>query len=178
MTNKNHEYRIQLATRNDLPVIMKMIEDGKERLKNMRVDQWQNGYPNEEVILKDMKVGNSYLFFAGDTPVATFALIFDNDPTYSSIKEGEWLTMNPYTVIHRIAVSENHLGKGIMGQLLQKVGEKSLAKGFGSMRMDTHPENKTMQRALLKNKFEFCGHIYLENNNLRFAYERIWNEKW
>lgn len=177
MANKNREYRIQLATRNDLPIIMKMIEAGKKRLKESRVDQWQNGYPNEEIILKDISSGNSYLFFERDTPLATFALFFEDDPTYAFIKEGEWLTMNPYTVIHRIAVSEDHLGKGIMGQLLQIVGVKSLEKGFTSIRIDTHPENKSMQRALLKNNFVFCGHIYLENNDLRFAYEKIWNDK-
>lgn len=142
----------------------------------MGVEQWQDGYPNEEVILKDIADGTSYLFFEEDIPMATFALFFEDDPTYSSIEEGDWLTTNPYSVIHRIAVSQDYVGKGVMGRVLQKVGTRSLSKGFSSIRMDTHLDNKSMQRALLKNGFNYCGHIFLENDDLRLAYERVWGD--
>ncbi len=168
------EDRIGRATPKDLPIIMQIIKDGKTRLKNSGVDQWQDGYPNDEGILKDISDGTSYLFYEDGEVVATFALFFGNDPTYEVIEKGEWLTDPPYSVVHRIAVKEDKLGTGVMGRLLEKISTLSIEKGYHSIRMDTHPDNTNMQRALLKNDFSYCGHIFLENNEVRFAYEKEW----
>ena len=168
--------RIGQATHKDIPVIMQIINSAKARLKKSGVDQWQDGYPNEERIFKDISEGTSYLFYENGEVVATFALFFGNDPTYKIIKEGEWLTEHPYSVVHRIAVEEDKLGMGVIGRLLEKVGILSLEKGYHSIRMDTHPDNINMQRALLKNNFSYCGHIFLENNEVRYAYEKQWEK--
>ena len=42
-----------------------------------------------------------------------------------------------------------------------------------SIRMDTHDDNLSMQRFLIKYGFEYCGTIYLENKETRRAYEKI-----
>lgn len=174
MSGEKSSGQIERATPQDLLTIMEIINDAKQLLKSRNVDQWQKGYPNEEVILQDITKGNSYLFSEEGKVVAVFALFFGEDPTYSTIEKGEWLTTNPYSVIHRIAVAQEKLGEGVMGRLLKEVGKLSIAEGYPSIRIDTHSENISMQRALLKNGFSYCGHIYLENNDLRLAYEKVW----
>jgi hypothetical protein len=50
-------------------------------------------------------------------------------------------------------------------------------QGFNSMRIDTHPENEPMKKALYKAGFIHCGSIILkggcEDGDLRIAYEKI-----
>jgi RimJ/RimL family protein N-acetyltransferase len=55
--------------------------------------------------------------------------------------------------------------------------EMAQAKGFHSMRIDTHPDNLPMQRALSKAGFVYCGQIILkggaEDGDLRVAFEKL-----
>lgn len=44
------------AENKDLNQIMKVISDAQATLKADGVDQWQDGFPNKNVILEDMKV--------------------------------------------------------------------------------------------------------------------------
>ena len=41
----------------DIAGILEIIESAKERMKNMGLDQWQNGYPNENSIMEDVDKG-------------------------------------------------------------------------------------------------------------------------
>ena len=41
--------------------ILEIIEKAKIELKKLGLDQWQNGYPNREVIENDIKSGISYV---------------------------------------------------------------------------------------------------------------------
>lgn len=166
--------RLVKAKEEDLPAIMAIIQGGKANLKRMGVNQWQQGYPDENIILQDIHNDHSYLYYEQDMLAGTFALMLEDDPTYAYIEKGSWLTEGEaYAVIHRIAIAEAVLGKGVMGRLIEKVGDICYAKGFHSIRIDTHPDNKNMQRALNKAGYEYCGHIFLEDGDLRFAYERI-----
>ena len=44
-----------LTKKKDLEGIIDIIKDAQELLAGQNIDQWQNGYPNEKVILKDIK---------------------------------------------------------------------------------------------------------------------------
>ena len=44
----------RLAKKDDLSEIMRIIADAKDFLKASGSPQWQNGYPNESVIMDDI----------------------------------------------------------------------------------------------------------------------------
>ena len=46
---------------NDLPEVMKIIKEAQSYFKEQGIDQWQNNYPNEEVIKNDIKNNHSYV---------------------------------------------------------------------------------------------------------------------
>ena len=95
---------------------------------------------------------------------AVFSLIYGEDPTYRKIYEGKWLNDKPYATIHRIA-SMGHI-KGVSSKCI----EFSIKK-YGNIRVDTHEDNKIMQRVLEKNGFCKCGIIYVANGTSRLAYQ-------
>ena len=49
------------TTEKDLDSVIKIIDEAKEFLKINNIDQWQNGYPNKEVILRDIENDHSYV---------------------------------------------------------------------------------------------------------------------
>lgn len=163
---------IRKSNQNDLKSIMDLIKQAQLYFKNQDIDQWQDGYPNEDVILQDISTQQSYVI-EDDYILGTMFFTFDNDPNYDSIK-GEWLTQNQnYGVIHRIVVNNEKKGMGLAKQLLDFAVHESQINNIKSIRIDTHNDNQSMQRFLLKNGFQLCGHITLESGAPRIAFEKI-----
>jgi len=164
--------KLRKSKEKDIRDIMEIIKEAQAYLKEMKIDQWQNGYPNEEVIRKDILNGYSYVLTDKDKVIATVALSFDGEPTYNEIYEGSWLTDNEYAVIHRIAVTKEMKGKNIASIILKRIEEICKERAIKSIKIDTHEDNLSMQRLLKKNNFKYCGVIYLEGKVKRIAFEK------
>ncbi|MFL0165988.1 GNAT family N-acetyltransferase [Clostridium beijerinckii] len=161
------------AVETDINYIMSIIKQAQDYFKEQGINQWQNNYPNPETIRNDIANKHSYILLKDNNIVATAAVSFDGEKTYDSIYEGQWITNNQYAVIHRIAVDNTYKGLGLSSEIIKNVVELCLSKGVHSIKVDTHEENISMQKLLKKNKFQYCGIIYLEDGNKRIAFERI-----
>lgn len=157
----------------DLDQIVEIIELSKKYLKETKVDQWQNGYPAKEDLRRDIESGNSYVLTNKDEIVATTVISLDGESTYNSIFNGEWITNTEYIVMHRVAVHDKYKGKGIFKELIKEAESLALNKGIFSIKIDTHRDNISMQRAVVKNNFKRCGIIYLEDVSERIAFEKV-----
>ena len=161
------------ANISDLDQIVEIIELSKKYLKETKVDQWQDGYPAKEDLRRDIESGNSYVLTNKDEIVATTVISLDGESTYNSIFNGEWITNEEYIVMHRVAVHEKYKGKGIFKELIKEAESLALNKGIFSIKIDTHRDNISMQRAVVKNDFQKCGIIYLEDGSERIAFEKV-----
>ncbi|GAA0089182.1 GNAT family N-acetyltransferase [Clostridium perfringens] len=157
----------------DLDQIVEIIELSKKYLKETKVDQWQDGYPAKEDLRRDIESGNSYVLTNKDEIVATTVISLDGESTYNSIFNGEWITNEEYIVMHRVAVHDKYKGKGIFKELIKEAESLALNKGISSIKIDTHRDNISMQRAVVKNDFKKCGIIYLEEGSERIAFEKV-----
>lgn len=159
----------------DLPTIMSIVKDAQDYLASLNIDQWQNGYPNEERILEDISLGGSYLIINDNKEVlGTSFFTTDSDPTYTNI-EGEWITPSDsiYGVIHRVAVFNKHRGTGFARFVFDEFENMLKKDDIKSMRIDTHRDNKGMQKLLERRGYKYCGIIYLLDGNERLAYEKL-----
>ena len=163
---------LRLSNEKDLTEIMSIIDEAKKFLKNNKVDQWQNGYPNKEVILNDINKNESYVIENNGEVIGTTALSFAGEKNYDKIYEGKWISNGPYAVIHRIAVSKVKGLKNIGTEILKKSEELCIANGINNIKIDTHEDNIHMQKLLLKNNYKYCGVIYLEDGSKRIAFEK------
>ena len=157
----------------DVDSIMKIIKQAQDYFKEKGINQWQNNYPNVEVISNDVAEKNSYVLLQNKEVVATAVVSFKGEKTYESIYEGEWISNKEYAVVHRIAVDNSHKGLGLSSQIIKNVEALCIEKGVCSIKVDTHEQNLSMKNLLRKNKFEHCGIIYLEDSNKRIAFEKI-----
>lgn len=127
-------------------------------------NQWVDGYPSNEQLAEDIKSEDSYIVEKSHKVVATFVLRGGIDPTYNNIYGGKWLNDEPYATIHRIA-STGEI-KGIMSIAIQFA-----LKQYNNIRIDTHSDNKVMQRIAQKEGFKYCGIIHCWNGTERLAYQ-------
>ena len=165
--------KFRKSVETDINDIMNIIRQAQDYFKEQEINQWQDNYPNNCTISNDIANKNSYVLLKDNKIVATVAISFDGEKTYDSIYEGEWISNNEYAVIHRIAVDNTYKGLGLSSEIIKHAQELCLNKGVHSIKVDTHEENISMQKLLEKNKFKYCGIIYLEDGNKRIAFEKI-----
>ena len=157
---------IKHCTINEIDIIMQIYDNARKFMrKNGNKNQWINGYPSRELILKDIEQKRFYGVYDNNELVGVFMMLVGNDPTYDKIYNGSWLNDEKYVVIHRIATIAH--GKGVA----KACYDFALSK-CNNLRIDTSEENAIMQRSLNKNGFKYCGIIYLENGASRLAYQK------
>lgn len=156
----------------DIPEIMRIINQAKTYLKSQGIDQWQNGYPNENVINNDINNDESYVVIKDDKIIGTTVISFNEEVTYNDITNGEWLTNDKCAVIHRIAVDNNCKGLGLSKEIIKYAQTLCLERNIHSIKIDTHEKNISMQNSLKKNNFQYCGDIFLFDGAKRVAFEK------
>lgn len=158
---------IRKAIESDLLEIKSIIDKARELMKSSgNINQWVDGYPSIDVLLSDIRSGNAYLLLRENKAVAYFAMIDGPEPTYNLITKGSWLNDDSYGVLHRVA--SNGEAKGVFKEILLYASEH-----YSNIRIDTHHDNKIMQRLLEQNGFVYCGVIFLADGSPRLAYQRI-----
>lgn len=168
------ELKLKLATVADLPIVMKITNQAKALLKAEGINQWQMGYPSEVDFKYDMQQEHLFVAKLDNQVVGFIALIDGLDQAYQVIENGAWINNEaPYYTIHRVAVDSEVSGQKIGERMLKAGVEKSLELDSDaiSVRIDTHPENKRMQHLLTKIGFVQTGHIFINDGELRYAYE-------
>ena len=167
--------QIRLAEMNDLDALLVLIEEARQSIAKLGIDQWQDGNPSRAMIAQDIEKRRSYLVERSGQLCGTFALLDDGEPAYDAIYDGHWLTgddSRDYIAIHRVAVAAACRGQGISTAIVEYAAQYARRKGRASVRIDTHRGNIVMRRMLEKHGFRYCGVIYLPGGAPRVAYER------
>ena len=159
---------IRKAVLSDVEEIEKIYASARAFMRQSgNMKQWVNGYPAKSDILSDISDGTLYVLCEKKKIMCVFCCMDKPEPTYEKIYEGAWKNGGEYRAVHRIAVSPDCRGNGAASACFD------YALSFcGSVRIDTHRDNIPMQKALLKNGFEYCGIIYLQNGDERLAYQK------
>ena len=159
---------IRQATYADLDSLMKLFDGAKAIMRaSGNLNQWNDGYPSEEIVLQDIKEGHCHVACEDGKIIGTMALIPGPDPTYSYI-EGTWPNDRPYYVIHRIAAPVP--GQDMASKMFDWAFDHIACYGYDTIRIDTHKDNCIMKHILTKYGFSECGVIYLKSGDPRDAY--------
>ena len=160
-----------------LDQICRITDQAKAQMRALGIDQWQNGYPNREGWISDIEKKDAWIAVEQDTVLGAFIFQKEPEASYETI-DGAWLTDgNSYAAIPRVCVADESKGKGLAGNMFRHGFQLAGRSGVRSVRIDTHPGNFPMQRALQKAGFQLCGKIRLaggvDAGAIRLAYERI-----
>ncbi len=167
--NDNIEFR--KAGIADKGIIWKIIQQSIERRRIDGSTQWQNGYPNEQTVESDISKNFGYVVTVDDQIAVYVALIFNDEPAYSSI-EGAWLTNGEFVVIHRVAVDEDFAGQGLVKKLFDYIEDFVQSENVTSIKVDTNYDNSAMLKILETKGYTYCGEVVLQSG-IRKAFEKV-----
>ncbi|QMU31220.1 GNAT family N-acetyltransferase [Adhaeribacter radiodurans] len=164
-------YSFRKATTSEIPAIWEILQQAILRRKADGSNQWQDGYPNPEVILADIEKGIGFVLTAEEKIVGYSAVIMNDEPAYAAI-EGKWLTNADFVVVHRVAIADKYAGKGLAKKILEFIEELALDNNIYSIKADTNFDNVAMMKTFEKSGYTYCGEVYFRASP-RKAYEKV-----
>ncbi|WP_057828682.1 GNAT family N-acetyltransferase [Liquorilactobacillus cacaonum] len=157
---------IRLATQQDILQMMAIVKDAQHLLASQDIPQWQNGYPNEKVLLNDIEKKISYVLIVNQTIAGIATLLQEPDPNYQQVVEGNWTNSKDphYATIHRLAISSKFHGQHLAETFINHLVSVSNLLGFKQLRIDTHDKNSRMKYLINKIGFKYSAIVYMHNN--------------
>ena len=159
---------VRKAVPSDLGEIMAVYRAAQDfMIRSGNPTQWGHFYPTRALIEADIAREACFVVTENGAVHGVFALCLNGEPTYRVIENGAWPNDEPYIAIHRVA------GDGALHGVFRAAADYCAAR-CGHIRIDTHADNRVMQRKIEAYGFRRCGVIRLENGSPRIAYQ--WDE--
>lgn len=165
------QIKFRKAEIKDRNIIWEIIQQAIERRRADGSTQWQNGYPNADTVESDIAKGFGFVLTVDEVVAVYVALIFNDEPAYSTI-EGAWLSNGEFVVVHRVAVSEEFAGQGLVKKLFDHIEDYTKSQDVQSVKVDTNYDNIAMLKILEKQGYSYCGEVVLAGG-VRKAFEKI-----
>jgi GNAT superfamily N-acetyltransferase len=170
-----NKFEIQQATQGDKDRIWAIIQQAIALRKQQGSRQWQDGYPNEDVVQSDIDKGYGHVVKLADKVVGYVAIIFDVEPAYHDI-DGQWLSDGKYVGIHRLAAAQDPHVKGVGTAIMKAVEDVAIDHGVYSIKVDTNFDNAGMLHVFDKLGYQYCGEVYFRGSARR-AFEKLLRKK-
>lgn len=149
---------IRLATYNDIESILSIVRSAQLSLKELGIDQWQDGYPSKGVIVEDITQGVGYVICSDAGAVVGYeAIVLTGEEAYNQIADETWNTPDSYVVVHRLCVSGDCRRCGVAQELMAYAAKYAVENGVNAFRIDTHKGNVRMLSLLHKLGFKHVG---------------------
>ena len=166
-------YNFRKATLSEINPIWDILQQAIVRRKNDGSNQWQGGYPNLEVVQKDIEKESGYVLTEDEKIIGYIAVLINDEPEYEKL-EGEWLTNDDFVLFHRVAISENYLGKGLAKMMINYIEDFAVENNIKSIKADTNFDNDAMLNIFEKLGYKYCGQVHFRGNPRR-AFEKVLN---
>lgn len=173
----NASFTFRPAELSDVDRIWQIICQAKEQMKRLGSQQWQDGYPTPQDITRDIEREYAYVLCEKGKIVAYGAIVFEGEPAYEAITDGDWLNDGLYVVVHRLAVADEAKRRGIATRFMREVEALSFTERVYQFRVDTNFDNYYMHKMLARLGFTYCGKVRYERGE-RLAYQKDmkWND--
>jgi len=165
------ELLFRQATTDDIPQIWEILKGAIQRRKEAGSRQWQDGYPNQEVVTADIDKKAGFVLMDSTTVIGYCAIFINDEPVYATIK-GTWLTDGSFIAYHRVAISDKYLGKGLAQLMLTHIEGYALENDIKSVRADTNYDNPIMLKLFEKLGYNYCGEVIFRGGT-RKAFEKV-----
>tara|TARA_B100001175_G_C19267082_1_gene522283 strand:- start:290 stop:757 length:468 start_codon:yes stop_codon:yes gene_type:complete len=151
---------------------MKMYKSCVNGMINNGIDQWDENYPNSEIISQDLKNKTYYVAEEKEEIIGGINIDQNQDITYLDLSWKD--TSNQFLVVHRLAVSQEYWNKKIGKNLMLFSEEMVVKKGLKSIRLDTYSGNSKAIDFYLRLGYIELGSINLKpDKNEYYCFEKI-----
>ena len=163
---------IKKANKTDLDKIMKMYKSCVKGMLENGIDQWDNSYPNAEIISEDLNVGTYYVAEIDGIIIGGVNIDKNQDDTYLAL---DWEDKSDsFLVVHRLGVKEEFWNKKIGKYLMLFTEKLVMEKGLKSIRLDTYSGNPKAIEFYIRLGYNELGTIDLKTNKDKYhCFEKI-----
>jgi ribosomal protein S18 acetylase RimI-like enzyme len=163
---------IRKAEISDLENIMLMYKSCVSGMIENGIDQWDESYPNTEVIMEDLIAQTYFVAIENNIIIAGINIDQNQDDTYLAI---DWKDKkNQFLVVHRLAVKVEFWNDGIGKSLMLFTENLVTEKGLNSIRLDTYSGNPKAMEFYRRLGYRELGAINLKpNKNEYYCFEKI-----
>jgi ribosomal protein S18 acetylase RimI-like enzyme len=124
----------------DIPEIMSLIHAAVKRMIAGGLYQWDEHYPNIDIITDDVKAHHLFKILEKDQIAGVMVLNEQYPPEYDDLvwedKEGKFI------IVHRLCIHPDYQGQGYSKKLMRFAGEHAKKNGCSSIRLDTNTSNR------------------------------------
>jgi GNAT superfamily N-acetyltransferase len=168
---ENGRMHLRLADADDVPPIMELVRRVVPLMRAVGNLQWDDAYPNAEVFLGDVELGQLWVAEVDGRLAGAAAITTDQSAEYAQVG---WDIHEPAIVVHRLLVDPAQRGLGLASALMEKAEAVARERGIGVLRVDTNTANAATQRLFPKLGYTLSGEISLHfRPGLRFlCYEK------
>ena len=163
---------IRKANKTDLDNIMKMYKSCVTGMLKNGIDQWDDSYPNTEIIIEDLNVGTYYVVEMDGTIIGGVNIDKNQDDTYLAL---DWEDKSDsFLVVHRLGVKEEFWNKKIGKDLMLFTEKLVIEKGLKSIRLDTYSGNTKAMEFYRRLGYSELGTIDLKpDKDKYYCFEKI-----
>jgi ribosomal protein S18 acetylase RimI-like enzyme len=136
------------------------------------IDQWDESYPNTEVIIEDLIAQTYFVAIENEIIIAGINIDQNQDDTYLAL---DWKDKkNQFLVVHRLAVKVEFWNDGIGKSLMLFTENLVTEKGLNSIRLDTYSGNPKAMEFYRRLGYRELGTIDLKPNKDKYhCFEKI-----
>lgn len=163
---------IRKGNKKDLSSIMLMYKSCVKGMLANGIDQWDDSYPNTEIISQDLEMMTYYVSIFNEEIIGGINIDQNQDKTYLEI---DWEDKsNSFLVVHRLAVKEEYWNKKVGKDLMLFTEKLVKEKELRSIRLDTYSGNPKAIEFYRRLGYSELGTIDLKpNKNKYHCFEKI-----
>ena len=140
---------IRAARRDDLPVIVALLREAAQWLRQRGLDQWQYP-PNETRIVRGIKAGHIFLIESKAGSIATVTVDDHANPDFWTEADDPENAL----YLHRGAVARSAVGNKLFELMLDWAGDQASRRGKTCLRLDAWRTNPELHRYYTSRGFE------------------------
>ena len=164
--------RIRKGKKSDLQNIMKMYNSCVKGMIKNGIDQWDESYPNAEIISEDLNMMTYYVVEIKGEIIGGINIDQNQDKTYLEINWED--KSNSFLVVHRLAVKEDYWDKKIGKDLMLFTEKLVVTRGLKSIRLDTYSGNPKAMEFYRRLAYSELGTIDLKPDKDKYhCFEKI-----
>ncbi|KGE20735.1 GCN5 family acetyltransferase [Paenibacillus wynnii] len=152
--------------------IMELIARCVQVMQDGGSDQWDESYPNREVIQEDLEQSNLYVCEVEGAIAGIVVLDENQAEEYGAI---HWVqNQGPHLSMHRLAVHPEAQGKGIARRLIAFAEDHAVRGGYTSIRLDTYAKNSSALRLYKSLEYDLRGEVNFPGRTASFpVFEKV-----
>ncbi len=153
--------KFRKAKEHELQEVVRVFKKAIEKMRGQNIFQWDERYPNEEVLRNDIAEEEIYVLSEDEVIKACVVL---NEFQNEEYRNGEWqYSDGKIAVVHRLCIHPDYQGQGVGTTMMRSSEDYLRDQGYQIIRLDSFPANRAALSLYEKLGFTYAGQVTFDD---------------